>query len=141
MVESQADGSILWRDDYVTDRKLIRRRLAAGDIYAFPSRSEGFAVAPLEAMACGLPVVAADASGVPDIFSRGEEDGGLVVSRGDVETFAEALGRLIDQPDYARSLGAHARRRMEQAFSLEAVGSQMRAAFDGTQGKGSTVVS
>jgi glycosyltransferase involved in cell wall biosynthesis len=122
---------VAWRNEYVTDRSAIRRFLAAGDVYAFPSRHEGFAVAPIEAMACGLPVVAADASGVPDVFDRGPDSGGLVVPRGDVEAFAAALGRLLDDPALGAELGRRARRRTEAAFSLDAVGRQLRAALAG----------
>jgi glycosyltransferase involved in cell wall biosynthesis len=119
-------SGILWREQYVTDRDTIRRWLAAGDVYAFPSRYEGFAVAPIEAMTVGLPVVAADASGVPDVFQGGEAAGGIVVPRGDAAAFAEALGRILDDPVLGRELGRRARERVEQAFSLEAVGRQLR---------------
>jgi glycosyltransferase involved in cell wall biosynthesis len=117
--------NVLWRDEYVTDRSVIRRWLSAGDVYAFPSRYEGFAVAPIEAMACGLPVVAAEASGVPDIFQGGAAAGGIVVPRGDATAFAGALGRVLDDAALGRELGRRARQRAEQAFSLEAVGRQL----------------
>jgi starch synthase len=117
--------NVRWRDEYVTDRAEIRRWLSTGDVYAFPSRYEGFAVAPIEAMACGLPVVAADASGVLDIFDGREAAGGLVVPRGDPASFAAALGRVLDDPGFGRELGRRARQRVEHAFSLEAVGRQL----------------
>lgn len=121
--------NVHWINEYVTSRASIRRFLAAGDVYLFPSRLEGFAVAPIEAMACGLPIVAADASGVPDIFQHGEADGGLVVPREDVDAFAAAAGQVLDNPAYGVMLGHRARRRVEQAFSLDAVGRQLRAAI------------
>ncbi|WP_158274674.1 glycosyltransferase family 4 protein [Sphingosinicella humi] len=125
MIDEASDPTISWRKDYVTDREAIRRFLAAGDIYAFPSRLEGFAVAPVEAMACGLPVVAAAASGVPAIF-RSESDGGLVAPTGVAPTFAALLGSLIDDRDRRKRLAAAARMRAEEAFSLEHVGRQLR---------------
>ncbi|MDB5417038.1 MAG: glycosyl transferase family 1 [Phenylobacterium sp.] len=121
--------NVYWIDRYVTDRGIIRRHLAAGDVFAFPSRLEGFAVAPLEAMACGLPVVAAAASGVREIFADGPAHGGLVVDREDIDGFAQALGRVLDERAWARELGGRARRRIEEAFSPEAVARQMGAAF------------
>lgn len=127
---STAPG-IHWVNEYITDRASIRRFLAAGDVFAFPSRLEGFAVAPIEAMACGLPVVAADASGVSDIFRQGEAAGGIVVPRGDAGAFASALGRILDDPEHGAELGRRARRRVEQAFSLDTVGQQLRAAMLG----------
>ncbi len=70
-----------WLSDYTTDRSLIRHWLSAADAYVTTSRIEGMPVAPLEAMACGLPVVATDAQGLPDILANGEESGGLMVRK------------------------------------------------------------
>ena len=118
---------IEWRDAYVVDIDKIRRHLAAADVYVLPSRHEGFAVAPVEAMACGLPLVAADAPGVVDLLEGGEEDGGLVVPRGDAGALAQALGALLDDPPRAAALGRRARLRVERCCSLEAVGRELRA--------------
>jgi glycosyltransferase involved in cell wall biosynthesis len=116
--------SVFWRDCYETDRDLVRRFLAAGDVYAFPSRYEGFPVAPIEAMACGLPIVATAASGVRDIFPA-DDCGGVVVPIGDVRAFADALSLLVVDRDRSNAMGKQARRRVETAFSLEAVGRQL----------------
>ncbi|MBA3240937.1 MAG: glycosyltransferase family 4 protein [Acidobacteria bacterium] len=117
---------VFWVDEYVNDRERLRLYLHAADAFAFPSRHEGFAVAPLEAMACGLPLVAADAPGVPDLLEGGEDAGGLLVPRGDVALFASALGRLIDDEALCRTLGLRARARVEECFALEAVGARLR---------------
>ena len=117
---------VLWVNEFVHDRTRIRCYLSAGDVYAFPSRHEGFPVSPLEAMACGLPVVAADASGVRDIFDAGEASGGIVVERENVAQLAQALARLIDDRELRCELGKRARHRIESHFSLEVVGQQLR---------------
>lgn len=117
---------VSWLDSYVVDRTRIRPYLDAADVYAFPSRHEGFPVAPIEAMACGLPLVAADAAGVTDILAAGEENGGIVVPRGNVAAFATALARLLDDRPLSRELGGRARARAESAFSLATVGQQLQ---------------
>lgn len=118
---------LTWVDQYVNDRSLLRRYLSAADVFAFPSRHEGFPVAPLEAMACGLPVVAADASGAAEILEAGESCGGLLVAPNDANAFAVALGRLIDDSVLRVELGKRARLRVEKNFSLPAVGAQLSA--------------
>ncbi|WP_373533910.1 glycosyltransferase family 4 protein [Microcoleus sp.] len=117
---------IVWVNEYVRDRALMRQYLSAADVYTLPSRHEGFPVAPLEAMACGLPVVAADAPGVSDIFEGGEADGGIVVPREDAAALAGAIGRVLDDRIWGRELGKRARIRVETHFSLEAIGGQLR---------------
>lgn len=125
MVAARNGQNIRWDNRYVTDREALRRFLAAGDVYAFASRLEGFPVAPIEAMACGLPVVGTNASGVSEIVGEGKGLQPACVPAGDPEAFATALGRLVDDPDLARQIGAAARRRVEAEFSVEAVGLQL----------------
>lgn len=117
---------VLWLDEYVLDRDRLRRCLSAADVYVFPSRDEGFPVAPIEAMASGLPVVAADASGIADIFEGGEASGGIIVPRVDAAALASTLERVLNQDGWRRQLGAQARRRAHAAFALESVGRQLR---------------
>lgn len=117
---------VYWRDEFVNDRALLRRYLSAADVFAFASRHEGFAVAPLEAMACGLAVVAADAPGIPDLLANGAASGGLVVPREDPERLAAELGRVLDNPAWAHEMGERARSRIQDCCSLEHVGEQLR---------------
>jgi glycosyltransferase involved in cell wall biosynthesis len=112
--------------EFVRDRARLARYLSACDLYALPSRREGFPVAPVEAMACGLPVVAADVPGIAEILA-GREEGGVVVAREDARSFAEGLARLLDDDALRAALATQARRRAESAFSLDAVGRQLRA--------------
>ena len=110
-------------DEWVQDRTRMRSLLSAADVYAFPSRHEGLPVSPLEAMACGVPVVAADASGVVDVVG----DAGVVVPQDDVDALAGAILALLDDDDRRGELGRRARLRAEEHFSLESVGAELRA--------------
>ncbi|MGG6293245.1 glycosyltransferase family 4 protein [Leptolyngbya sp. AN02str] len=122
---------IIWRDEFVNDQPTIRQYLSAADVYVMASRQEGFPIAPLEAMACGLPIVAADAPGVPDILEQGEASGGVMVARESVDELAIALGRILDDPVLGIQLGTQARQRIEQSFSPLAIGRQLRSVLLG----------
>jgi glycosyltransferase involved in cell wall biosynthesis len=82
-----------------------------------PSHAEGFGLAAAEAQACGVPVIAAAASSLPEIVLH--ETTGLLVPPGDVDALAAALLRLLDEPESARRLGAAGRERIVTTFPRE----------------------
>jgi glycosyltransferase involved in cell wall biosynthesis len=128
-------GDVVWRDEYVSDRDAVRRFLAAGDIYAFPSRHEGFPVAPIEAMACSLPVIAADAPAVRDILPDGEASGGVIVPGNDPGALAKELAGLLADDRRRREVARRARARAVDSFSLAAIGQRLRGFLLG-EGRG-----
>jgi starch synthase len=131
-IREDALPGIVWLDEYVLDKSRVATYLAAADLYAFPSRHEGFPVAPMEAMASGLPVVATAVSGMTDIAPDGELSGVLMVPCDDTAAFTAALGGLLNDPARRVALGQRAKRRAAAAFSLEAVGRQLREVLLGT---------
>jgi glycosyltransferase involved in cell wall biosynthesis len=80
-----------------TDLPALYRQAA---VLAFPSLYEGFGLPPLEAMACGTPVVASAASSVPEVVG----DAGLLVDPLDVSAWTEALSRALDDPSLREPL-------------------------------------
>jgi len=117
---------VIWIDEFINDRTRIQQYLSAADIYVMSSRQEGFPIAPIEAMACSLPVVATNAPGILDILEHGESSGGLIVPCNNALALANAIGRVLDHPILAQELGRRGRLRVEQQFASEAVGQQLR---------------
>jgi glycosyltransferase involved in cell wall biosynthesis len=91
------------------------------------SFSEGVPVVLMEAMSYGLPVVATRVGGVPELV----EDGscGLLVSPGDAEALAEAMGSLHENPDLAKSLGSNGKQRVRDEFDVDASAAQLADLF------------
>jgi glycosyltransferase involved in cell wall biosynthesis len=125
LIEAENVERVIWRDEYVLDRAAMRCYLSAADVYAFTSRHEGFPVAPLEAMACGLPVVAMDCAGLRDILSDAS-DGGIITPLEDPRGLAESLARLLDDEVLRRKTGRDARRRVVESFGLDTVGDRLK---------------
>lgn len=90
----------------------------AADIFLMPSPVEGFPRKLLEAMACGLPIVAFDVGGIRDILGPKQQE--FVVPRGDVEAFVSRTVDLIRQPELRQAL-AQENRQEVQRFSTERV--------------------
>jgi glycosyltransferase involved in cell wall biosynthesis len=100
-------------------RRDVPDLLAQSDVFALASRSEGGPISILEAMAAGLPVVASDVGGVPELVVEGET--GLLVPAGDAHALATALERLLADPELRRRLGAAGRERVRERFDLNAL--------------------
>ena len=101
---------------FVTDEDLVRLYNLA-DVLAYPSLSEGFGFPPLEAMACGTPVVAANAGAVPEVV----RDAALLVDPRSPAPLAAALRRAIEDDPTRRRLAVLGRERVG-AFRWRGVG-------------------
>jgi colanic acid/amylovoran biosynthesis glycosyltransferase len=95
----------------------VSRRLRASDVLLHASVTEGIPNAILEAMACGLPVVASDCGGVPEAITDGVE--GFLAAPRDPEHLAEALARLWANPDLRERMGKAGREKFLSDFTLE----------------------
>jgi glycosyltransferase involved in cell wall biosynthesis len=91
--------------------------LNALDLFVLPSLSEGMPNAVLEAMACGLPVVATEVGGVSEVVEHGVT--GLLVPSEDEEALASRLEELVCSETKRQMLGKNARERALACFSLD----------------------
>jgi glycosyltransferase involved in cell wall biosynthesis len=116
--------SVVWPGFLSGDAKA--GALSAASIFALPSYSENFGIAPAEAMAAGLPVVLTHHVGMATEVEQAQA--GLVVPS-EVETFSAALQRLLSDPSLRRQLGANGRRLAHDRFSSEATTPQLIAMY------------
>ncbi len=89
------------------------------DLYVATSLKEGLPLAPLEAMAAGLPIVATDVPGHRDVVAR--DHTGLLVPPEDAPALAEAIASLAAQPERRRLMGEAGRRRVQEHFAVESM--------------------
>ena len=100
--------------------------LAAADVFALPSLHEAFGLVYLEAMHCGLPVVAGRPGGQEDYLSDGRT--GYLVPHDDAESLLEALQKLVSNPELRAAMSAH-NRTVAQRFSIAATADEYESLF------------
>jgi glycosyltransferase involved in cell wall biosynthesis len=89
----------------------VPERLQEGDVYLNTARIDNTPVTLLEAMACGVPVVSTRVGGIPHLVSDGEN--ALLVPSDDPAAMADAVRRIVGEPDLARRLSSAGRRMVE----------------------------
>ncbi|HEX6853591.1 MAG TPA: N-acetyl-alpha-D-glucosaminyl L-malate synthase BshA [Candidatus Polarisedimenticolaceae bacterium] len=90
--------------------------LRHADVFVMPSENESFGVAALEALSCGVPVVAYRVGGIPEVVS---EDAGILVPPFDVAALGEAAAAIVTDEGRREALGGAARARAETYFRRE----------------------
>jgi N-acetyl-alpha-D-glucosaminyl L-malate synthase BshA len=112
---------------FIGNLPMVEEVLLGAHLFLFASETESFGLAILEAMAAGVPVVAARVGGVPEVVVEGET--GYLLPVGDVEGMAEAaLGLLTDEERRCR-FAAAARRRAVEEFSEEEMVARYREIY------------
>jgi N-acetyl-alpha-D-glucosaminyl L-malate synthase BshA len=108
------------------DEKVLYYRSA--DVFALPSLYEIFGIVNLEAMACGVPIVASKVGGIPEIVKRGEN--GLLVPPRDVDALADAIIYLLENEDIRKRMGERAKV-MVKAYSWEKIAEKYEEVYKG----------
>jgi phosphatidylinositol alpha-1,6-mannosyltransferase len=110
--------AVIWHGE-VRDDEDVRKSFFEADVFCLPSLQEGFGIVFAEAMAAGLPVVAARAGAAPEVIEDGVT--GILVPPGDHVAVSEALIQLLDDSDARGRMGSAGSRHAER-YDLESVG-------------------
>ncbi|MBO0846740.1 MAG: glycosyltransferase family 4 protein [Nocardioides sp.] len=119
MRKKAADAGLGDRFLMVGERSDVAQMLPAFDVFALSSRYEGLPCAIVEAMRCGLPVVATSVNSVPDLVVPGRS--GVLVPAGRPDLMAEALDGILDDPDLADRLSHGGRDLAGAAYDAESL--------------------
>ncbi len=111
------------------EREDVPEILPAFDVFVLPSRYEGLPTAVVEAMVCGIPVVATAVNAVADVVVPGET--GLLVPPRRPDLAAEAVRYLLDRPAVAERMAVTARARLGERFGIPALREALTAAYTG----------
>lgn len=107
-------GACVW---LAGERRDVPEAMRALDVFVLPSRAEGISNTILEAMACGLPVIATRVGGNAELVIEGET--GMLVPAGDSAALADALARYVEDGRMMTQHGQAARKRAEAEFSID----------------------
>jgi glycosyltransferase involved in cell wall biosynthesis len=117
---------------WLGEREDIREIIAASDAVVVHPRREGIPYAIIEAAAVGKPLVTSRVAGATEVIVLVGTTTGLLVTPGDGRDLAIQLSRLLMQPKLAGQLGAAAKQRARECFSLEAQRDAMTSLYEAT---------
>ena len=102
----------------------------AADVFCLPStrKHESFGIVNLEAMACGVPIVASKIGGVPDVVKDGEN--GLLVTPKDLDALADAIIYLLENENVRKEMGKNGRKKAED-YSWERIAEETEKVYGG----------
>jgi N-acetyl-alpha-D-glucosaminyl L-malate synthase BshA len=93
--------------------------LSAADLFLLPSAQESFGLAALEAMACGVPVIASNVGGLPEVIEHGHT--GFLHAVDDLDGMAASATRLLQDPPLHKQIARAGRRRVVETFCVNRV--------------------
>jgi len=99
-----------------------------GDIVLFPSVEESFGLVPLEAMSCGVPVIASNSGGLPEVLENHVT--GFLHNLGDVDAMADSALRLVRDPALREKMGQAGRARALEHFSKGSIIAQYESLYE-----------
>jgi glycosyltransferase involved in cell wall biosynthesis len=127
--------------DLVRRQRLTRRVIFTGfqaqvesivpamDLHLLVSRREGFGIATIEAMACGVPALATRVPGSEDILQGCA--GGLLLTPGDIDHAVSTIAALLDDPARRAEMGRQGRAEVEARYAVPVISAQVEAFYAG----------
>jgi len=106
----------------------VLRAMCASDVFLFPSYTEGFPNAVLEAMSVGLPVVATRVGAIPEMVEDGK--GGLLFEHADIASLVRALRTLMDDASLRGAMGQFNREKSQAHYTYSIVTSRLTALYN-----------
>ena len=128
--EMRPTSYIIMRFKFLGENHDIATFLSGAKFLAHTSETEGCPNVVMEAMACGIPVVAMDAGDIPYLVEEGKT--GFVVPQGDEKTFTERLLLLLGNKELCVRMGLSARAKAEQELGVVRLVSETLAAYRAT---------
>jgi N-acetyl-alpha-D-glucosaminyl L-malate synthase BshA len=104
---------------FLGEQEFPERLYACADLFLLPSEQESFGLSALEAMSCGVPVIATRVGGLPELIEDGKT--GFLFPVGDVEGMAQAALRLLRDPELRHAMARDARRIACEKYDQERV--------------------
>jgi len=98
------------------------------DLFLLPSEQESFGLTALEAMNCGVPVIASETGGLPEVITHGET--GYLYPVGEINKMAEGSIELLNDPPKLGLFKRQARRRATESFSADQIIPQYEAYYE-----------
>jgi glycosyltransferase involved in cell wall biosynthesis len=114
--------------DRLDDDAMLSLVYSAADILAVPSLQDNLPNTVLESMSCGVPVVAFDVGGIPELVRPGVT--GLLAPAGDADALGKAIGRLLRDSSKRAEMGLNCRRIAEGEYALEVQARRYGALYD-----------
>ena len=134
-LRKQAENPPLAGRVHVTGfRKDVGSFLSLFDIFVMPSQMEGLCSSILDAQYFGIPIIATNVGGIPEIVHH--EENGLLIPPNDPDALAKAIQRLLTSPDQRRAFGQAGKEMVLRSFTIEAVGGEVLGVYEGVCGEG-----
>ena len=128
LIDQTHDFGLNSKVTFLAFQKDIPKLLPALDLFVSASLHEGMPNAVLEAMAAGLPVVATDVGGTPEVVQDGQT--GFLVPPGEFEALAISIDKLLEDPDLRCRMGKEGKERVARYFSIEQMSQQYEQLYE-----------